>query len=42
LVEKTGNKEYVSAILDKRKSLTLELARLFHQELSIPAEVLLS
>jgi HTH-type transcriptional regulator/antitoxin HigA len=41
-VGKVGNKGYVSAILNKRKPLTLELAKLFHQELSIPAEVLLS
>jgi HTH-type transcriptional regulator / antitoxin HigA len=42
LVGKAGSKGYVSAILNKRKPLTLELARLFHQELLIPAEVLLS
>lgn len=41
-VGKVGSKGYVSALLNKRKPLTLELARLFHQELSIPAEVLLS
>lgn len=41
-VGKVGSKGYVSAILNKRKPLTLELARLFHQELSIPADVLLS
>jgi HTH-type transcriptional regulator / antitoxin HigA len=42
LVGKVGTKGYISAILNKRKPLTLELARLFHQELNIPAEVLLS
>jgi len=41
-VGKVGSKGYVSALLNKRKPLTLELARLFHKELSIPAEVLLS
>jgi len=41
-VGKVGTKGYVSALLNKRKPLTLELARLFHHELSIPAEVLLS
>ena len=41
-VGKVGSKGYVSALLNKRKPLTLDLARLFHQELSIPAEVLLS
>ncbi len=41
-VGKAGSKGYVSAILNKRKPLTLELARLFHNELGIPAEILLS
>ena len=41
-VGKVGSKGYVSALLNKRKPLTLEIARLFHRELSIPAEVLLS
>jgi HTH-type transcriptional regulator / antitoxin HigA len=42
LVGKVGSKGYVSAILNKRKPLTLELARLFHVELGIPAEILLA
>ncbi len=42
LVGKVGSKGYVSAILNKRKPLTLELARLFHLELGIPAEILLA
>jgi HTH-type transcriptional regulator / antitoxin HigA len=42
LVGEVGSKGYVSALLNKRKPLTLELARLFHQKLDIPAEVLLS
>lgn len=42
LVGKVGTKGYVSALLNKRKPLTLELAKLFHRELSIPAEVLLA
>ena len=41
-VGKVGSKGYISAVLNKRKPLTLELARLFHRELRIPAEVLLS
>lgn len=41
-IDKAGSKGYVSAILNKRKPLTLELARLFHNELQIPAEVLIS
>ena len=42
LVGEVGSKGYVSAILNKRKPLTLELARLFHHKLDIPAEILLS
>jgi HTH-type transcriptional regulator/antitoxin HigA len=41
-VGKVGSKGYVSALLNKRKPLTLELAKLFHRELSIPAAILLS
>jgi HTH-type transcriptional regulator/antitoxin HigA len=41
-VGKAGSKGYVSAILNKRKPLTLELARLFHNESGIPADILLS
>ena len=41
-VGKVGSKGYVSALLNKRKPLTLELARIFHQEFNIPADVLLS
>lgn len=42
LVGIVGSKGYISAILNKRKPLTLELAKLFHKELQIPAEVFLS
>lgn len=42
LVGKVGSKGYVSAILNRRKPLTLELAKIFFRELGIPAEVLLS
>ncbi len=41
-IGKVGSKGYVSALLNKRKPLTLELAKLFHKELGIPAEILLS
>lgn len=41
-VGKVGSKGYVSALLNKRKPLTLELAKLFHKELKIPAEILLA
>jgi HTH-type transcriptional regulator/antitoxin HigA len=42
LVGKIGSKGYVSAILNKRKPLTLEIARLFHNELGVSADILLS
>ncbi len=42
LVGKIGSKGYVSAILNKRKPMTLHIARVFHQEFGIPAEILLS
>jgi HTH-type transcriptional regulator / antitoxin HigA len=42
LVGEVGSKGYVSALLNKRKPLTLELARLFHHKLDIPAEILIS
>ncbi|MEJ7692195.1 transcriptional regulator [Daejeonella sp.] len=42
LVGKVGSKGYISSILSGKKPLTLELAKLFHRELNIPAEVLLS
>ena len=42
LVGKIGSKGYVSSLLNKKKPLTLELAKFFHQELNIPAELLLS
>jgi HTH-type transcriptional regulator/antitoxin HigA len=42
LVGKIGSKGYISSLLNKKKPLTLELAKLFHQQLNIPAEILLS
>lgn len=42
LAGKAGIKGYVSALLNKRKPLTLELAKLFQRELRIPPEVLLA
>lgn len=41
-VGKVGSKGYVSAILNRRKPLTLKLAKLFHTELGIPGDNLLS
>lgn len=42
LVGIVGSKGYISSILSKRKPLTLEIARIFHKELHIPADVLLA
>jgi len=41
LVGKIGSKGYVSAILNRRKPLSLAMAKIFHKELGIPAEILL-
>ncbi len=42
LVGKLGSKSHVSNILSKRKSLTLDNARILYNELGIPAEVLMA
>jgi HTH-type transcriptional regulator / antitoxin HigA len=42
LAEWIGSKSYVSALLNRKKPLTLKLAKLFHERLGIPAQVLLS
>ncbi len=42
LVGKIGSKGYVSSLLNKKKPLTLVLAKFFHQKLNILAAVLLS
>ena len=42
LIGKFGSKGYVSAILNKKKPLTLDLAKMFHREFKIPASVLLA
>ena len=42
LVGQIGSKSYVSAILNRRKPLTLAMARYFHHKLHIPASVLLA
>lgn len=41
-VGKLGSKSYVSAVLNRHRPMTLEMARLFHKELGIPASVLLA
>lgn len=42
LAEWIGSKSYISALLNRKKPLTLKLAKLFHERLGIPAQVLLS
>jgi HTH-type transcriptional regulator / antitoxin HigA len=42
LVQWIGSKGYVSALLNKKKPMTLKLAKIFHQKLGIPAQVLLN
>jgi len=42
LVSWIGSKGYVSALLSGKKPLTLRIAKIFHQKLGIPAEVLLA
>ncbi|MES2773701.1 MAG: transcriptional regulator [Bacteroidota bacterium] len=42
LVAWVGSKGYVSALLNRKKPLTLKLAKIFHQQLGIPAVVFLN
>ena len=42
LVGIIGSKGYISSILNGKKPLTLEIARIFHKRLGVPAEILLS
>ena len=42
LVGRIGSKSYVSAVLNRRKPLTLSMVRFFHHQLHIPASVLLA
>lgn len=42
LVNWIGSKGYVSALLSGKKPLTLKIAKVLHQKLGIPAEVLLA
>lgn len=41
-VGKIGSKGYISALLNKKKPLTIDIAKFFHRELGIPAEILLA
>jgi len=40
--KKYGSKGHISSLLNKRKPLTLDLAKRFHKEFGIPAEVFLA
>lgn len=42
LVGLVGSKGYVSSLLNGKKTLTLEIAKIFHQKLGVPAEIFLS
>ena len=42
LVGVIGSKGYISSLLSGKKALTLEIAKIFHQKLGVPAEILLS
>jgi HTH-type transcriptional regulator / antitoxin HigA len=42
LVGLIGSKGYISSLLSGKKALTLEIAKVFHQKLGVPAEILLS
>ena len=41
-VDKLGSKSYASAVLNRRKPMTLDMAKFFHNGLGIPAHVLLA
>lgn len=42
LVGMIGSKGYISSLLNKKKPLTLEIAKIFHNKLGVSADVLLS
>lgn len=42
LVGMIGSKGYISSLLNGKKPLTLEIAKIFHRKLGVPAEILLS
>lgn len=42
LVGMIGSKGYVSSLLNGKKPLTLDIAKIFYQQLGVPAEILLS
>ncbi len=42
LIGVVGSKGYISSLLNGKKPLTLEIAKVFHQKLGVPADILLS
>ena len=42
LVGVIGSKGYISSLLNRKKPLTLEIAKIFHKKLGVSAEILLS
>ena len=42
LVGIIGSKGYISSLLNGKKALTLETAKIFHKTLGVPADILLS
>jgi len=42
LVGLVGSKGYISSLLNGKKPLTLEIARIFHKKLGVSADILLS
>ncbi|MDQ3681455.1 MAG: transcriptional regulator [Bacteroidota bacterium] len=42
LVGIIGSKGYISSVLNGKKPLTMEIARIFHQKLGVSADILLS
>lgn len=42
LIGLVGIKSYISAILNRKKPLTLKIARIFHEKFGIPADVSLA
>ena len=42
LIGLIGSKGYISSLLNKKKPLTLEIAKIFYHKLGVPAEILLS
>jgi HTH-type transcriptional regulator/antitoxin HigA len=42
LIGLIGSKGYISSLLSRKKPLTLEIVKIFHKKLGVPADILLS